>query len=79
MSSNEHDAMRRNDVLVDTNNSICYTPKTEPRMQSYDAMKYAKITGRGGKKSTPARVYCSTDPDPDRPGADFEVRRPELL
>ena len=29
--------------LIETNNLICYTPKTEPQMQSYDAMKNAKI------------------------------------
>ena len=42
MSSNEHGAMERNEVHIETNNLICYTPKTELRVQSYDAMKYAK-------------------------------------
>ena len=42
MSSNENDAMRWNDVLVDTNILICYTLKTEPRMMSNYAMKMPK-------------------------------------
>ena len=33
MSSNENDAMRINDILFEANNSVCYTPKTEPRVQ----------------------------------------------
>ena len=35
MSSNENDAMERNDVLVETNNLTYYTHEMELRMQSY--------------------------------------------
>ena len=35
MDSNEHDAMERNDVLVDTNNLTYYTHETELWMQRY--------------------------------------------
>ena len=41
MSSNENDAMRRNDVLVETNNSTYYTHETEQYATSYDAMNMA--------------------------------------
>ena len=40
MSSNEYDAMERNEVLVEVNNTY-YTHKTELQMQSYDAMNMA--------------------------------------
>ena len=39
MSSNENDAGRSNDVLVEANILICYTHESELRMQSYDMMK----------------------------------------
>ena len=42
MNSIEHGAMEWNEAHIQTNNLICYTPKTELRMQSYDAMKNAK-------------------------------------
>ena len=42
--------MEWNDVLVEMNNLIYYTPKTELRMQSYDAMKNAKNIGDWGEK-----------------------------
>ena len=41
MSSNEHDAMEGNEVLVETNNWTYYTHKTELQMQRYDAMNMA--------------------------------------
>ena len=41
MSSNEHDAMERNDVLIGANNLTYYTHKMELRMQRYDAMNMA--------------------------------------
>ena len=41
MNSNENDAMEWNDVLSEANILICYTPKTELRMQSYDMMNMA--------------------------------------
>ena len=41
MSSNEHDAMELNDVLVEANNLTYYTHKTELRMQRYDALNKA--------------------------------------
>ena len=41
MSSNENDAMRCNEVLVETNILICYTHESELQMQSYDMKKYA--------------------------------------
>ena len=41
MSSNEHDAMELNEVLVETNNLTYYTHETELRMQRYDAMNMA--------------------------------------
>ena len=41
MSSNEHDAMERNEVLVEANNLRYYTHKTELRMQRCDAMNMA--------------------------------------
>ena len=64
MSSNENDAMRRNDVLSETNILICYTPKTELRGESYDVMKYAKITGDLGKIQSQPRVTVAPDLDP---------------
>jgi len=41
MSSNEHDAIELNEVLVETNNLICHTHKTELWIQRYDAMNMA--------------------------------------
>ena len=49
MSSNENDAMRRNDVLVETNILICYTPKSELRRESYSTVKMPKVQGSGEK------------------------------
>src|SRR4051812_19509731 len=51
MSTNENDAMRLNDVIVEANNLICYTHKSELRMQSYGMSKNAKKR-QPGKKST---------------------------
>ena len=48
---------------------ICYMPKTELRMRSYDAMNKSKKIRVSGKKST------VSDPDLDPAGADPEVRR----
>ena len=48
MNLNENDAMERNDVLYETNNLICYMPKMELRMRSYDMMKLQeKYKGEG--------------------------------
>ena len=41
MTSNEYDAMERNDVLVEANNMTYYMHETELRMQRYDAMNRA--------------------------------------
>ena len=41
MTSNEHDAMELNEVLIETNNLTYYTHKTEIQMQRYDAMNMA--------------------------------------
>ena len=41
MTSNEYDAMQRNDVLVEANNLTYYTHETGLRMQRYDAMNMA--------------------------------------
>ena len=30
------------EALFEANNSVCYTPKTEPRVQSYDTMNMAR-------------------------------------
>ena len=49
MSSNENDAMRWNDVLSEMNILICYTRKTELRMQSYGMMKLQEKLGFRGK------------------------------
>ena len=38
MNSNENDAMEWNDVLSEMNILICYVPKTELRMRSYNDM-----------------------------------------
>ena len=73
MNSKENDAMRCNDVLSETNILICYMPKTELRMRSYDAMNIGKkIRVRDGK-STEIQIriwHCSR--------ADYEVHRSEL-
>ena len=42
MNSYKNDAMERNEVLSEANILICYMPKTELRMQSYDAMNIEK-------------------------------------
>ena len=49
-------------MLSETNILICYMPKMELRMQSYDVMNIAKISRLSDKKSTEA----NPDPDPDR-------------
>src|SRR4051812_32810894 len=59
MSSNKNDAMRRNDVPIEANNTICYMSKTELRMRRYGRSKYAQKLGFGGEKSTVGI------PDPD--------------
>ena len=41
MDSNEHDAMERNEVLVEANNLTYYMHETEQYGQSYDAMNMA--------------------------------------
>ena len=41
MSSNENDAMERNEVLVEANNLTYYTHETEQYVRSYDAMNMA--------------------------------------
>ena len=41
MNSNEHDAMERIEVLVETNNLTYYTHKTEQYAWRYDAMNMA--------------------------------------
>ena len=41
MSSNEHGAMDRNEVLVEANNLTYYTHETELRMQRYDVTNMA--------------------------------------
>ena len=41
MSSNEYDAMERNDLLFEANNLTYYTHETELRMQRYNAMNMA--------------------------------------
>ena len=41
MSSNEHDAMELNEVLIETNNLTYYTHETEQYAESYDAMNMA--------------------------------------
>ena len=67
MNSNENDAMRRNDVLSGTNILICYMPKTELRMQSYDAMNIAKIFRVRDGKSIEARSVAASIRVPDEP------------
>ena len=37
MNSNENDAMKLNDALIESNISICYMHESELRMQSYGA------------------------------------------
>ena len=59
MNWNENDAMEWNDVLSETNILICYMPKTELRMHSYDAMNKGKISRVWGK-SQPRWI---SDPD----------------
>ena len=44
--------MELNDVLSEMNILICYMPKTELRMQSYDMMNMARIVRVSGKEST---------------------------
>ena len=41
MDSNEHDAMKQNEVLVETNNLTYYTHETEQYAWSYDVMNMA--------------------------------------
>ena len=60
MSSNVNHTMKRNDVLFEVNNLVCYMPKTEPRVQSCGAMNMQQklMTERlrgisGEKKSQP--------------------------
>ena len=54
MNSNENDAMEWNDVLSEVNILICYMPKTELRMQSYEAMNMSKkIMDLGKKRGQP--------------------------
>ena len=63
MSSNENDAMRRTDVLVEANILIFYTRKSELRMQSYDVMKIAKKLGFR-EETQPSRLDPDLDLDP---------------
>ena len=50
MDSNKHGAMEQNEEHIQTNKSIYYTPKTELRMQSYDAMNMPENVRDLGKK-----------------------------
>ena len=50
MNLNENDAMEWNDLLSEMNILIRYTPKTELRMQSYEAMNMSKKIRDLGKK-----------------------------
>ena len=49
MNSDENDAMEWNDLLSEMNILICYMPKSELRMQSYEAMNNAKKLENQGK------------------------------
>ena len=60
MSSNENDAVRRNDLLSEANILICYMRKSELRVQSYGMMKNANKLGFRGKST-----LRDPDPDPD--------------
>ena len=41
MTSNEYDAIKRNDVLIEKNNLTYYTHETKQHAASYDAMNMA--------------------------------------
>ena len=55
MSSNENDAMKWNDVLVEANIFISYTHKSDLQWKSYDMMKIAKKLGFGDE-SQPSQI-----------------------
>ena len=57
MNSNENNAMEWNDVLFEANILICYMPKTELRVQSYDAMNMAKKLGFREEKVNRKRIW----------------------
>ena len=57
MDSNKHGAMEWNEEHIQTNNLIYYTPKTELRMQSYDAMKNAKNNAELDRKLEHGKTY----------------------
>ena len=61
MSSNENDAMERNDVLVEANILIQYTSKTELRIQRYHRSNYAQKLGFGEEKSTEMIFFPDLD------------------
>ena len=74
MSSNENDAMERNDVLVESNMLIYYMPKSELRMQRYEATNMSTWISNFGDsenytagKVKPGRSGTGRrDPDLDR-------------
>ena len=61
MNLNEHGAMERNEVHFQTNNLICYTPKTELRMQIYDMMKMPKNTENWGLRENESQPSLDLD------------------